>query len=119
MFMFWFLSLQFSNSLNKYILGKFLLGYAHKLIEGESEVDLSFGEWVLGLSYILGDLLFWLENCLWECFDCIEELCECVCTWSSWWSVQLSICSLSVAKLIIYKIYKHPNPYINISQKYT
>jgi len=113
MIMFWSLSLQFSNSLNNYILGEFLLGNAHKLIEGKSEVDLSICEGVLGLSDVLGDLFFWLENGLWKCFDCIEELCKCVHTWSSWWSVQLSICSLSVAKLIIYKIYKHLKSFPN------
>ena len=102
------LALQFSNWVKNYIFGEFLLGDAHELIEGESQVDLSFGEGVLGLGDVLGDLFFGLEDGLGECFDCVEELCEGVRTWSSWWSVQLSICSRSVAKLIIYKIYKPP-----------
>ena len=102
------LALQFSNWIKNYIFGEFLLGDAHELIEGESQVDLSFGEGVLGLGDVLGDLFFGLEDGLGECFDSVEELCEGVRTWSSWWSVQLSICSRSVAKLIIYKIYKPP-----------
>ena len=78
-----------------------MLGYSHELIEWEAEVDLSLCEGIFCLGDVFGYLFLGLEDGLGERFDCIEELYKGDVTWSSWCSVQVSICCLSVAKLII------------------
>ena len=81
------------------------------MVEREAEGDLAFGEGVLGLSNVLGDLLFGLEDGFGKGLDGGEKLGERRVTWSSCCSVQFSICWRSVAKLININLY-HPPTHI-------
>ena len=81
------------------------------MVEREAEGDLAFGEGVLGLSNVLSDLLFGLEDGFGKGLDGCEKLGERRVTWSSCCSVQFSICWRSVAKLININLY-HPPTHI-------
>ena len=51
-----------------------MFGQFEKLVKTRTDMNLLLLEFILGLSYILIDLFFWLKNRVRQSFDSMEEL---------------------------------------------